>query len=1113
MNSELCQLKASAGSGKTFTLTKRFLDLLGAADPEESGIVCRKTPREGHSWPEILAVTFTNKAAAEMKERVVGSLKRTALGIRDGQRADWNPDHARDMLERILRRYQRLNIRTIDSLLNLLLRIFALEANIPPDFELVFDDEEIFASVLERFQAACLEDDSPERELLEKALSTLLHQEQSEGFWVADKIRTRLQEIMRHLRGSDSPLCTDQEELRELLRPAHASLVHAATALEKRLASKELQGSKNFINFLCKCRDVGFPTEAPHTSAYASKQSLIECLLKKSQGRVAEEDDVLYFRLRETLQRYGREQAILSGAIYLAPCVQLAERLARELSRIEQERGQVLGLGLPHMVRRRLEDGGGAPDAFCRLGGRLHHLLVDEFQDTSRDQWAAVTPLAQECLAKGGSLFYVGDVKQAIYGWRGGDASLFDEIRSQPDLAPIALRNTSDQLPHNWRSLDRVVAFNNHFFTRLADSDLNADLAQRCLGRKASPDDVAVLARALSSEFQDAHQTLPPAEGAAPRKGGYVQVQRLPGSDDRHEVEQQALEALTSRLLHGVRPRRAWRDMAVLVRSHDHAALVCDRLVSEGVPVITENSLQLDRHPVVRELVALLRFLEHPDEDMALAELLLGGTLLPETAYPPAGPDQSQGLQMHEWLAGLQGADARKPLWRVLQRDQPRLWQDWLAPFSRKTGLLTPYDLVAEMLAFFCVLERHPGAELHVRRFQEVVHRASERGMGSLSAFLDFWQEKSGEEKVPLPENVDAVRIMTIHKSKGLEFPVVFAPFLYWPWPASQGLTEVDIQGRRVLTRMVSALGPEYQAKVRSGVLEDLHLLYVTWTRAREELYAWFPEKRPRQKSPATDAIELVLELPEGQDTFEYGTMPSVPEEDPRQMQTNPPSGTPSLAVEDTLVQPAQPPCDEEETEPETDSAPPAWQARLRVYRHMERDVADLSARLRGDVAHKAMELLRPPRPGKDATPEELRQAACHAAQSALHQFPVLATMAEEERKGLEQDVTAMLSWALSRPELRPALLHGAHEPDMVTGDETSETSLKRPDLVYFTPDTTLVLEFKTGGHDPAHAPQLAAYLNLLTAWDAHTPARGLLVYLDRQEVQAVLPTSPQEAR
>ncbi|MGE4292881.1 MAG: UvrD-helicase domain-containing protein [Desulfovibrio sp.] len=1134
MSSELRQLKASAGSGKTFSLTRRFLDLLGGASEAQPGYTCRRAVPAGHSWPEILAVTFTNKAAAEMKERVVGSLKRTALDLKEGQRADWPPARAREMLERILRRYQQLNIRTIDSLLNLLLRMFALDAGVPPDFELVFEDEELFDAVLERFQAACLETDSPERDLLERALVTLLHQEQSEGFWVADKIRERLRAILRHLRTSGGGFCTDQDELAGLLAKSYGSFQRAVEALEKRVALKELQCSKNFTKFLENCRSTPLLHEPPASSAYASKEGLADGLLKASKPQVAPADDVLYERLKETLARYHRENAILGGAFKLAPCVELAGQLAGELERIERERGQILGLGLPRMVRRQLEQGNGAPDAFCRLGGRLHHLLVDEFQDTSRDQWAAFTPLAEECLAKGGSLFYVGDVKQAIYGWRGGDASLFDEIRVQPGLAEVAETNEAGQLPHNWRSLDRVVAFNNFFFTRLADEDLNALLAERCLSKGAVADDVAALARALSGEFRDAHQSMPvdadSGQPEADKRGGYVRVERLPGSDDREEVERQALDALTTRLLDNVRPRRPWGDVAVLVRSHAHAALVCDRLVAAGVPVITENSLQLDRHPVVRQIVALLNFLERPDDALSLAEFLLGRELL----FAEGGPSREA---MHEWLAALKDEAARLPLWKALRRDFPALWANRIQPFANKSGLLTPYDLVAEILGFFRVLERHPGAELYVRRFQEVVHRAGERGMGSLSAFLEFWKQSSGEEKVPLPENVDAVRIMTIHKSKGLEYPVVFAPFLYWPWPVSPDLTEVELYGRRLLTRLVAALGPEHQAEIRRRTLEDLHLLYVTWTRAREELYAWFPQERPRQKSPATDAIELVLDLPEENDIFEYGEQP-------------PPSKDPSSAAhaaDDTeariVGEPGQSPSLEpapgnaadnanntdksandavgtasngtssgtssETSDGDADERPPSWQARLRVYRHMEREVADLSARLRGDVAHKAMELLRMPDPKAPDTPKDaLDKAAQHAAEEAMFQFPVLAATPPEEREALLRDVREMALWVLSRPELRRALAQGLHEPDMALADDGKDgadaTRFKRPDLVYFSQRETLVLEFKTGQRDPAHVVQLAAYLELFAAWEPGTPVRGLLVYLDLRETETV---------
>ncbi|MDY7001370.1 MAG: UvrD-helicase domain-containing protein, partial [Thermodesulfobacteriota bacterium] len=144
------QVKASAGSGKTFELTKRFLTLLSKSLEQTPSNACGLGSAQGYTWPEIMAVTFTNKAAAEMKERVVSALKSRALGLEGGPAKDWTPENANARLENILLRFDQLNIRTIDSLLHLLMRVFALEIGPAPDFEAVFQVGEVFEPLYDR---------------------------------------------------------------------------------------------------------------------------------------------------------------------------------------------------------------------------------------------------------------------------------------------------------------------------------------------------------------------------------------------------------------------------------------------------------------------------------------------------------------------------------------------------------------------------------------------------------------------------------------------------------------------------------------------------------------------------------------------------------------------------------------------------------------------------------------------------------------------------------------------------------------------------------------------------------------------------------------------------
>jgi len=818
--SELRQVKASAGAGKTYQLTRRFLALLEGSDPDAVPFVCSGRTGKGFAWPEIMAVTFTNKAAAEMKERVVSGLK--AIALESGDHADvCSPATAKRTLNAILRRYHRLNIRTIDSLLALLLRLFALEFGVRPDFEIIFKQDELFEGVFDHFIALC-ETNEAENELLADALDTLIRSEGRNGFWVQDTVRKRLGELVEFLDSAPDTLEMDKDRIRDLLIAEFAGFQAAVGTMQAFLDGAGLPVGKHFLNFMDKCAKAEAFDPVPD-SKMVQKESFRDCVNTKGKDSVDGVAEAHYARLQMAWSKYRAAHPLLTGAFYLAPAIEIAVRLGNGLEVMQRQQGTVLNAGVARRIAVLLGSDAVVSEAYCRLGCRLHHLLVDEFQDTSRDQWDAVTPLASECLAKGGSLYCVGDVKQAIYGWRGGDSTLFEGIAAQPELAPLAGTVDAGSLPDNWRSFRNVVEFNNDFFSHLEDGELAADLADALFA--SAPDDFRTeFARALAAGFADCAQGVP---GKHAGTDGYVRMERVPGGRNS-DVEEQALERLDG-LMDDLTARRSYRDIGILVRSHNHAGLVCDLLVQKNIPVITENSLQLDRHPVVRQLAAFLAFLDYPRDDLAFMTFVTGEELfLAETGLDSAG--------VLDWLAGAK----RTPLGVRFRKDFPDQWQRYIEPFYNQSGLMTPYDLTREAIRVFRVLERHPESELYVRRFLEVVHLAEENGHTSLSNFLEYWAESSDQEKVPLPENIDAVRIMTIHKSKGLEFPVVIVPFHHWKAENDKNYTLMEYRGHTLLAPLRKDMGRPYLDSMGRVMREQLNLLYVAWTRAREELYGFF---------------------------------------------------------------------------------------------------------------------------------------------------------------------------------------------------------------------------------------------------------------------------------
>lgn len=1076
----LLQLKASAGAGKTYALTGRFLELLAGADQDDDAPpACARAAARRHGWPEIMAVTFTNKAAAEMKERVVGRLKECALGL-GGAGAAWGRDEAALWLARILRRYDQLNIRTIDSLLHLIMRLFALEAGLAPDFQALFGLGEVFDDLLDPVVAAAEDHDGPERRLLTTALDTILHLEGRAGFLLGAHFRERLGKVLAWRLTNDASCETDPRRIHTELEALYADLARAARAVPPLLDG--LKANANFLKLLDKCAALAPGATLP-SATFATKASVDDCLNAGSRGRGGAALDAAYAALCAAYAACADQGPILRGARDMAALVALADLMLAVLDELQATRNVLPSARCETLAATMLADCG-APDAFCRLGARLRHMLVDEFQDTSRTQWRALSPLAGECLSKGGSVLLVGDVKQAIYGWRGGDARLFDEAPAQPELAAMA-PPVRASLPHNWRSRSEIVAFNNAFFARLEAPETARTVASVML--QDQPAAVDLLARAMAETFAGCVQTLPPGrEGTG---GGYVRLTRVEPEDGNKDALMEAVRTHLRGLFADLRARRAPGEMAVLVRDNTEAALVAGWLLDWGLPVITENSLALGAHPLVRQLVAWLRFLDYPLDDLALWEFVSGE----EIFLPCAGLTRAGVV---DWLAGQDHGG----LYRRLRERWPEVAERFLVRCVRKAGFMTPYDAVSEAVRDLRVLERHPDGAPYVRRFMEIVHQAEQNGHQSLAAFLDFWDAGASGEKVPLPESVDAVRIMTIHQAKGLEFPVVVVPFHHWRFDPGGEPTPVDCRGLRLLAPLRREMGAAYHEHAARTLLEQLDLLYVAWTRAEEELHGLLTATKIYRQRPLVRALEaLTAEYPwapgpDGWPTCAFGAPPAAVAPSPDAAPAPPRPGAAAPAPQ--ACAPA----------PEADPEPPmAWLPRLKIHRHFSRDVPRealfgggpvFDARARGTLVHDALDRLR--RPG-GLNPE-------HAARAAVAVHADILPPGEAAREAVAAEVRGILDWVLGLPEF-PGWAERGHPECPILTPEGVE---RRPDLLVTDAHETVVVEYKTGQPSPDHERQVREYMTLLAAMDGAlgvAPAmRAVILYLDLKTVHEVRP-------
>ena len=1055
----LQQIKAAAGSGKTYTLTRQFLELLaGAAQDEkqEKNTACALANPDGSfNWYEILAVTFTNKAATEMRERVIRSLKECALQIDPSNPAQgWNPQDAHRWVNRLLQRYSSLNIRTIDSLLNMLVRLGALDLSLPPDFEPIFDDAVLFDPLYDQMLVRASQG-GKERGLLKDACESLLFHTDMNGFVPGDRLREKIHTLMQYrLEHGELPE-VDGDALRGWLVLLHEELSHSTNAVKKFLEEEGLKPAANFTKFLDKCLALSVLSSKLPSATYAKKPSIDDCVLKASKGKASGELHKAYADMCDAFALLEVQGAILRKALELVPFINIAEPLAAEVETLQREKGVIPASQWPIYAQKVLSGEHAASEAFCRMGTRLTHLLIDEFQDTSRTQWKAIEPLAVECLAKEGAVVYVGDVKQAIYGWRGGDSDLFDGILNEDAIQAVAEDPERTTLDNNWRSSENVVLFNNDIFSRLEDEETAKRIANDLVG-KASNDVVEELAAEIVSGFSGAAQKVPPHKEGS---GGLVKLYDIE-AENTEALFESVKKELKSLFVDDLRQRRKLRDIAVLVRTNGEANMLANWLVEWGFPIITENSLCLADHPVIQQMVSLLTFLDYPLNDVAFWSVVSGMELFGELA----GIDRKE---LDDWLA----TPRTGTLFNAFKADYPLAWEKWIAPFYSQAGLMSAYDTVREGFEQFEVFRRFPQDEIFLRRFLEIVHTAETNGLRSLSAFLTFWQEGGVEEKVPMPENLDAIRILTMHKSKGLEFPVVIIPFHHQMQQRPSGQEAFSFNGQDILVPQCKELGDDYYRVVGKDAREQLHLLYVAWTRPVEELHAVISSTPTHERtSPLLKSLRVLLaDYQDKMDEKGCITLGETPE------------STLSIdTAEENIPDKVLP-----EHEEVLAWKPMHWLPRLKIFRNpLEEIIYD--ERRRGILVHTCLEHLRV----LDNPKEDVHRAIQHG----MREYP----LPMENRTEVEEELTDMLLWLTSLPQFTVWQQYGRPEQGIM--DEHGNQH--RADLLVREPDAITIVEYKTGGHDPAHKQQVRRYLNLLNAMPAYDNCTllGTIIYLDSRE-------------
>jgi ATP-dependent exoDNAse (exonuclease V) beta subunit len=1040
---EVRVVEASAGSGKTYALAKRYVQLVLLAAAQNDPEPLRS----------ILAISFTNKTANEMKARILLFLKKLAL---DKFKPDEDPDEilrpiglsreragelAKRAMAAVISHYNYFQAQTIDKFVNSLIVGSAFDIGLTADFRIKTRSNAFYERAFDELLEEAAHDQHT-RVMFERFLDAYLYIENRLA-WMPR------QEILKVLATFFRVYNTYGKEFVGTSGLYDHMIDQRKKVLKAALDFQDTAGG--FIN--------------PHKGwKYAEK-------LKEFVGRSGLDFD--FDRIPKLFEK--------TDTIFKGEPTQAAEK---SFEKVRREIGKLIDLEsdwafMPYLpffkaVREKLEgicrkedvlfleelnrkaklvfkDGVTANELYIRLAARFRHHLIDEFQDTSRLQWSNLEVLIADALSSDGSLFYVGDKKQNIFSFRGGDPALFEEVKASFPIDHIV----TERLELNRRSCHEIVTFNNEVF-----SEKNLERFLFAVGHDEAGKEKAgtvTLERDDLKLFMDVYAGA--EQGHLKKKtGGHVRLEALDIKDG--DLSDEEIRRRTIERLQELHSRFSWRDIALLVRWHRDAEEATRWLIEADIPVDSERASSIKDHPHIQEIVAFLRFLNSPLDNAAFAEFIQGEVFL--------GASGLAAEKVRDLLLSFRERpreERRMNLYLAFRQAFPESWEKFIDEFFRNIGLYPLYELVVSLYNRLDCLRRFPGSQAFFMRFLELI-REREEEYYDAGTFLEDYEALKGEDVYVTVASRDAVRVTTFHKAKGLDFPVVIIPFLamkvevgknddnginFTLIPEGDGLKLCRI--KKDYGNIHAGMARLYKEEWKRELLNELNAFYVAMTRAIFELHAFIPLKAGRSNN-------LIQAL--------------VPE---NKMLCGAP-GVYDHSRKDERAETPLPPascCD--------------WISFLKDEFTDVRSLAARSEAERGELFHAILAGISSVKPGEEAAAVQ----------------PAVAAVERVNRRPCPAEVVAKITDLLRTQDIQRFFDHSLQDARTEVEFVDRYGNTRRVDRLLVTEKEIRVVDFKSRrGAEEEAREQVREYLEILKEVQPGKIVSGFVVYIEEKEVEEV---------
>jgi len=1033
---------ASAGSGKTFTLVKAYLKILFSSN-------------KPYLFKNILAITFTNKAVAEMKGRIIDTLKQFSdkdilkldnpmfLSICDELNLHPEQLHKKaiTLLESIIHNYAAFDISTIDGFTHKLIRTFAHDLKLPLNFEVELDQESLLREAVDSLISKAGTDTVLTKVLvdfaIEKAdddksydvafdfnkIAKLLVNENDIPFF--EKIKDKTLDDFKVLKSKLKKDINIEEEL--IAKKAKQLLTQFNTS---GLEFKDFSGAylpKHFEKLADKNFNVAFGSKwqdnIENGTLYPKR------VTAETAGTIDSLQPHIFLVFNETKQAIFNHKFLNAFYKNITP-LSVLNAINTELTLLKEDQNKMLISEFNSIISKEIKNQP-TPFIYERIGEKFNHYFIDEFQDTSESQWSNLIPLLENSVAsENGSTMLVGDAKQAIYRWRGGKAEQFIDLFNKKDH-PFPIEQFVDNLPDNYRSFKAIVDFNNSFFKFLSNQ----------IFKKEDYKDL----------YENASQNIKKDET------GYVELSFLDfdKEDNKDEVfPEKVLENIKNCLDNGYK----LEDICVLVRKKKEGVAVANYLSQHNIPIISSETLLINNAPEVVFINAVLGYLMQPKNDELKIEVL-------------------------DYLAKLFKVDDKHGFFskhiKLSVSDFFKSFEAFNIFINGDTLLQLPlYDLAETIVRNFNLVKT---SNAYVQFYLDIVLDFSHKKGSDIPAFLEYFDKKKENLSIISPKGQDAVQIMTIHKSKGLEFPVVIFPYadldIYREIEPKEWL-EIDKERYNGFSHTLLNFNKDFEFFGEQGQhifenhkaeqeLDNINLLYVALTRPVEQLYIISKnDSALKEDAKSKKYSGLLINYLEHNNlwsdselTYSFGDSKKTSKETISSKETN---------IQHEFISTSK----EHHNIKVVTKSGFLW------------DTTQEEAIEKGNLIHDIMSHIET----KDDVDE------------VIQDFISSSTINPEQATELKQLVLQIVN----HPELATFFTKENtiyNERDIIT----KEGVILRPDRVVINPNNdAVILDYKTGLEDKKHAQQLQVYQDVLTSMNFKVKQKYLIYINEGIEVQSL---------